>query len=280
MIFETDKARLMFGDCLELMNRVPDGSVDMVLADLPYGTTMCDWDSVIPLTWHIKYAGKTYDLGKALQKGFSLAYFEQNKKPGLWEHYLRVAKENSPIVLTSAQPFTSQLVMSRPDLFRYDWVWEKGNATGFFNAKLMPLRAHESVLVFYRRLPTYNPQKTTGHPLKTAKKKVVNSECYGKDISLPSYSSTERYPRSVQFFKSDKQKANFHPTQKPVNLGQYFIRTYSNPGDTVLDNAMGSGSFGVAAALENRFFIGMEQDRKHFDTSCKRIAAANDNNRA
>lgn len=262
---------LMHGDCLELLQKVPTGSVDLILADLPYGTTMCAWDSVIPLTWHIKYAGKTYDLNEALQKGFSLAYFEENKKRGLWEQYLRVAKENAAIVLTAAQPFTSQLVMSRPDLFRYDWVWEKGNATGFFNAKLMPLRAHESVLVFYRKLPTYNPQKTTGHPLKTAKKKVVTSECYGKDISLPSYASTERYPRSVQFFKSDKQKANYHPTQKPVDLMRYLIRTYSNEGDTVLDNCMGSGTTGLAAKLEGRSFIGMEMDRKHFDTACSRI---------
>ena len=281
MIFETDKARLMFGDCLELMNRVPDGSVDMILADLPYGTTMCDWDSVIPLTWHIKYAGKTYDLGKALQKGFSLAYLEQNKKPGLWENYLRVAKENSPIVLTSAQPFTSQLVMSRPDLFRYDLVWEKTHATGHLNAKRMPLRAHESVLVFYRKLPTYNPQKTTGHKRKTATKRGDKTTVYGgQSFDEVKYDSTDRYPRSVQVFASDKQKSALHPTQKPVNLGQYLIRTYSNPGDTVLDNAMGSGSFGVAAVLENRFFIGMEKDRKHFDTSCQRIAAANDNNRA
>lgn len=263
---------LMHGDCLELLQKVPTGSVDLILADLPYGTTMCAWDSIIPLTWHIKYDGKTYYLNQALERGFSFAYFEQNKKQGLWEQYLRVAKENAAIVLTAAQPFTSQLVMSKPDLFRYDWVWEKGNATGFFNAKLMPLRAHESVLVFYRKLPTYNPQKTTGHPLKTAKKKVVTSECYGKDISLPSYASTERYPRSVQFFKSDKQKANYHPTQKPIDLMRYLIRTYSNEGDTVLDNCMGSGTTGLAAKLEGRSFIGMEMDKKHFDTACSRIA--------
>lgn len=231
---------IMQGDCLELLKKVPTGSVDFILADLPYGTTMCAWDSII-------------DLDK------------------LWIEYLRVAKENAAIVLTSAQPFTSHLVMSKPDLFRYDWVWEKGNATGFFNAKLMPLRAHESVLVFYRKLPTYNPQKTTGHPLKTTKKKVVTSECYGKDISLPSYSSTERYPRSVQFFKSDKQKANYHPTQKPVDLMRYLIRTYSNEGDTVLDNCMGSGTVGVASVLEKRNFIGIELNKQYFDIASTRI---------
>ena len=231
---------LLQGDCLELLKLVPDKSVDLVLSDLPYGTTECSWDSIIDL-------------------------------PSLWAELLRVTKENSAIVLTAAQPFTSQLVMSKPDLFRYDWVWEKGNATGFFNAKLMPLRAHESVLVFYRKLPTYNPQKTSGHPLKTAKKKVVKSECYGKDTSLPSYSSTERYPRSVQFFKSDKQKENYHPTQKPVDLMRYLIRTYSNAEDTVLDCTMGSGTTGVASVLDGRSFIGMEMDSAHFATAQQRI---------
>ena len=235
---------LMQGDCIQLLKSVPDGSIDLVLSDLPYGTTECSWDSVIDL-------------------------------PSLWVELLRVTKENSAIVLTAAQPFTSQLVMSKPDLFRYDWVWEKGNATGFFNAKLMPLRAHESVLVFYRKLPTYNPQKTTGHPLKTAKKKVVASECYGKDISLPSYSSTERYPRSVQFFKSDKQKANYHPTQKPVDLMRYLIRTYSNEGETVLDCTMGSGTTGVAAVMEGRSFVGIELSADYFQSALARIGGVN-----
>lgn len=235
---------LMQGDCLNILTSVPDKSVDLVLSDLPYGTTECSWDSVIDLQ-------------------------------SLWAELLRITKENAAIVLTAAQPFTSQLVMSKPDLFRYDWVWEKGNATGFFNAKLMPLRAHESVLVFYRKLPTYNPQKTSGHPLKTAKKKVVNSEVYGKDTSLPSYSSTERYPRSVQFFKSDKQKANYHPTQKPVDLMRYLIRTYSNAGNVVLDCTMGSGTTGVAAVLESRSFIGIELSKNHFDTAKARIGGLN-----
>lgn len=237
---KTENLWLMHGDCLERMKEIKSGTVDLILTDLPYGTTECAWDSIIDL-----------------QK--------------LWSEYLRVAKEKAAIVLTAAQPFTSQLVMSKPDLFRYDWVWEKGNATGFFNAKLMPLRAHESVLVFYRKLPTYNAQKTTGHPRKTAKKKVVNSECYGKDISLPSYDSTERYPRSVQFFKSDKQKANYHPTQKPVSLMEYLIKTYSNEFDTVLDSSMGSGTTGVAAKNLNRKFIGIELDTGYFDIAKQRI---------
>jgi DNA modification methylase len=231
---------LMHGDCLERMKNIPDNSVDMILTDLPYGTTMCHWDTVI-------------DLEK------------------MWEQYLRVSKDNAAIILTAAQPFTSALVMSNPNLFRYDLVWEKGNATGFFNAKLMPLRAHESILVFYKKLPTFNPQKTTGHPLKTAKKKVVKSDCYGKDISLPSYSSTERYPRSVQFFSSDKQKGNFHPTQKPVKLMEWLIKSYTNENETILDSCMGSGTTGVAAIKTNRKFIGIESDENYFNIAKDRI---------
>lgn len=234
---------LYHGDCLREMDHIPDRSVDMVLTDLPYGTTCCPWDSVIDLNL-------------------------------LWGQYLRVCKENAAIVLTAAQPFTSALVMSQPEIFRYDIVWEKGNATGFFNAKLMPLRAHESVLIFYRKLPIYNPQKTTGHPRKTAKKKVVKSECYGKDIALPEYNSTERYPRSVQFFSSDKQKANYHPTQKPVDLMEWLVKTYTNVGDTVLDSCMGSGSTGVACVNTGRNFIGIEKEQRYFDVAQSRIAAA------
>lgn len=239
--------QLMQGDCLDRMKEIPDASVDMVLADLPYGTTQCSWDFIIDPS-------------------------------AMWQQYLRVCKENAAIVLTASQPFTSQLVMSKPDLFRYDLVWEKGNATGFLNSKRMPLRAHESVLVFYRKLPTYNPQMTSGHARKTSKRKSVNSECYGKAFELTEYDSTDRYPRSVQFFSSDKQRGNYHPTQKPVDLGRWLIRTYSNAGDTILDNTMGSGSFGVAAVAEGRRFIGIEMRNDYFHTANQRImAAANDN---
>lgn len=234
------KLTLMQGDCLDLMKAVPDASVDLILCDLPYGTTECAWDSVIP--------------------------FEP-----LWEQYLRIAKPGAAIVLTAAQPFTARLLMSQPGLFRYEWIWEKGNATGFLNAKKQPLRAHESALVFYRSQPTYNPQMTTGHDRKTASRKTVNSECYGKALTLTNYDSTERYPRSVQFFSSDKQQANLHPTQKPVALMEYLIRTYTNPGMTVMDNTMGSGTTGVAAARCGCDFIGIELDQDHFETARQRI---------
>lgn len=235
--------RLHLGDCLEVMRDLTDNSVDMVLADLPYGTTRCAWDTVIPL------------------------------EP-LWEQYLRIAKPGAPIVLCAAQPFASMLVASRLDLYRYEWIWEKGNATGFLNAKKQPLRAHESAQVFYRKQPTYNPQMSSGHQRKTAKRKTVNSECYGKALNLVEYDSTERYPRSVQFFSSDKQSANFHPTQKPVAWMEFLLRTYTNPGAVVLDNTMGSGTTGVACAPLGLHFVGIEQDPDIFNMAEQRIAAA------
>ena len=236
---------LMLGDCLERMKEIPDGSVDIILADPPYGITACKWDSVIPL------------------------------EP-MWEQLKRVIKPNGAIVMTASQPFTSILVCSNMEMFRYDWVYDKPAGTGFFNAKLMPLRSHESILVFYKSLPTYNPQKTTGHKRKTAKKKVVSSECYGKNISLPSYDSCERYPRSVQAFKSDKRKANYHPTQKPVALMEYLIKTYTNEGETVLDFTMGSGTTGVAALNTGRKFIGIELDEDCFYIASSRIVRHRD----
>lgn len=235
--------RLMVGDCLQRMRELPDASVDMVLADLPYGTTRCAWDAVIP--------------------------FEP-----LWEQYQRVAKPAAAIVLCSAQPFTSLLVASNLDDYRYEWIWEKGNATGFLNAKKQPLRAHETVQVFYRRQPTYNPQMTSGHVRKTTSRKTVNSEVYGKALSLTAYDSTDRYPRSVQFFSSDKQKGSHHATQKPVSWMEFLIRTYTNEGDLVLDNTMGSGTTGVACLRSSRSFVGIELDGAIYQDAVQRLHAA------
>lgn len=232
--------KLMKGDCLERMKEIPDGSVDMILTDPPYGTTACKWDSVIPL------------------------------EP-MWTELKRIIKSNGAVVMTASQPFTSSLVMSEPKLFRYDLVYEKPAGTGFFNAKKMPLRNHESILVFYKKLPTYNPQFTHGHKRKSAVKKAVNSECYGKAFKKTNYDSTSRYPRSVQKFSSDKQKANFHPTQKPVSLMEYLIKTYTNEGETVLDFTMGSGTTGVACKNLNRNFIGIELDEAYFEIAHERI---------
>lgn len=234
--------KLLHGCCLSLLPSLTDNSIDMVLADPPYGTTQCKWDSVIDLA-------------------------------AMWRELDRVCKPNAAIVMTAAQPFTSQLVCSNIGMFKYEIIWEKGNATGFLNAKKQPLRAHESVLVFYRQQPTYNPQMTSGHARKTSKRKTVNSECYGKALSLTEYDSTERYPRSVQFFSSDKQRGSYHATQKPVALMEWLIRSFSNPGDVVLDFCMGSGSTGVACINTGREFVGMEMDGEIFQVATSRIGS-------
>ena len=229
--------------CLSAMKRIPPRSIDMVCADIPYGTTQCKWDSIIDLN-------------------------------DMWESLYRVAKPNAAIVLFSAQPFTSVLVSSNIKHWRSEWIWEKGNATGFLNAKKQPLRAHENIQVFYRQQPTYNPQVTNGHERKSSKRKTVNSACYGKALSLTEYNSTSRYPRTVQFFSSDKQRGNYHPTQKPLALVRYLIETYSNPGEIVLDFTMGSGTAGVACHQSGRRFIGVEKDPDIFEVAFKRLQEA------
>lgn len=235
--------QLYFGDCLERMKEIESGSVDMILCDLPYGTTCCSWDAVIP--------------------------FEP-----LWEQYQRLIKKNGAIVLFAANPFAALLATSNLKLFRYELIWEKPAATGFLNAKKQPLRAHENILIFYKSQPTYNPQKTYGHERKTCKRKDIGSEHYGKQLKIQPYDSTERYPRSVQIFSSDKQKSNLHPTQKPVSLCEWLIRTYTNKGETVLDNCMGSGTTGIACINTGRRFIGIEKDARYFETASNRLANA------
>ncbi len=232
------------GDCLEEMNRIPDGSVDMVLADPPYGTTQCKWDSVIPLE-------------------------------AMWAELKRVIKPNGAIVLMAQTPFDKVLGVSNLPMLKYEWVFEKTSATGHLNAKKAPMKAHENVLVFYKKLPTYNPQKTSGHERKTSKTGgVYDSACYGVESGKPHYDSTERYPRSVQMFKGDKQKSALHPTQKPIALMEYMIRTYTNEGDTVLDFTMGSGTTGVAAVNAKRKFVGIELDAGYFAIAQQRITSA------
>jgi DNA modification methylase len=227
---------LMQGDCLERMKEIPDGSVDMVLTDPPYGTTACKWDSIIPL------------------------------EP-MWEQLKRVIKPNGAIVMTAAQPFTTTLIASNMKMFRYDLKWCKTQGTGFYNANRMPLRAHEDVLVFYGKLPTYNPQKTEGKPYR--QRRGTASDVYqGKDLH-ETVSDGGRHPLSWRTFKRDKDKV--HPTQKPVALMEYLIKTYTNEGDTVLDFTMGSGSTGVAAKNLNRSFIGIELDPEYFDIAKQRI---------
>ena len=218
------------GDCLEIMKQLPDKSIDMVLCDLPYGTTQDKWDSVIPL-------------GE------------------LWQQYRRIVKDDGAIVLTSQGMFTAELMVSNPKMFRYKWIWEKSKSTNFLNAKKQPLRKHEDVCVFYRRQPVYHPQMIDGEPYDKGIRKNQMSGSYGDFQPVHVHSDGKRYPTDIIYFKTAESEGKvFHPTQKPVELGRYFVRTYTNPGDIVLDNTSGSGSFLVAALLEGRNFIGIEKN--------------------
>ena len=217
-------------DCIECMKRIPDASIDMILCDLPYGMTQNKWDSYIPL-----------DL--------------------LWEQYLRIIKPNGAIVLTSQGLFTAKLIISQQKYFKYKWIWEKSKPTNFLNAKKQPLRKHEDVCVFYKKQPTYHPQMTQGKPYNKGFRKNQLSGSYGDFQSVHVVSDGERYPTDIIYIKTAECEGEVvHPTQKPVELGRYFVRTYSEPGDVILDNTFGSGSFLVAALMEGRNFIGIEKN--------------------
>ena len=235
----------MNGDCLELMKSIPDGSIDCIIADLPYGTTQNKWDSVIPLD-------------------------------KLWEQYERVIKDNGMICLTSSEPFTNQLINSKPKKFKYyDLVWDKVSTTGFLNAKRQPLRRHEQILCFYKKQTTYNPiMEVRGNPRNKRsynKKQGDGDMCYGKFENVESFNN-EYYPTSVIQVSNAAQKGKVHPTQKPIELMEYLIKTYTNEGEIILDNTMGSGSTGVAAMNTNRKFIGIELDEKFFEIASNRIS--------
>lgn len=240
--FKIHPNTIVQGDCLEVMKYLPDNSVDMVLADPPYGTTQCKWDSIIQL-----------DL--------------------MWNQLKRVVKPNGAIVLTAQTPFDKVLGVSNLPMLRYEWVWEKTAATGHLNAKKAPMKAHENILVFYSKQPTYNPQKTTGHKPTNSytKKDNADGDCYGKTISVSGGGNTDRYPRSIQVFASDKQKSKLHPTQKPVALMEYLIKTYTNENETVLDFTAGSFTTGVACQNTNRQFIGIELDEEYFEIGKSRL---------
>lgn len=223
--------QLFEGDCLKYLKQFPDNSIDMVLCDLPYGTTQNKWDSVISLS-------------------------------KLWKEYERVVKDNGAIVLTSQGLFTAQLMMSNPKMFKYKWIWEKSKPTNFLNAKKQPLRKYEDVCVFYKKQPTYNPQMTKGEPYNKGVRKNQLSGSYGDFQPVHVYSDGSRYPTDIIYFKTAESEGKvIHPTQKPIELGRYFIRTYSNPGDLILDNTFGSGSFLVAALFEGRNFVGIEKNK-------------------
>lgn len=242
------KIDLQYGDCLELMKDIPDQSVDLILCDLPYGTTACKWDAVIPFD-------------------------------NLWDFYLKVLKPRGVIVLTASQPFTSALIMSNIKMFRYEWVWQKNAGSNFGSVKYQPMKEHESVVVFYDKNPTYNPvMQERAESGKNRVRHAVRSNTTASDgvygvipAGEPSIRSGMRYPSSIQKFNRER---GAHPTQKPVALMEYLIKTYTNEGDTVLDNCMGSGTTGVACVNTMRNFIGMEQEFKYFRIACRRIKEA------
>lgn len=237
--------KLLNGDCLELMKDIPDKSIDMILCDLPYGTTKNKWDSVIPLN-------------------------------ELWKQYKRIIKDHGVIALFGQNPFTSLLISSNLKMYRYDWVWVKDSGTGFLNAKKMPLKNNEMISIFYKKLSRYNPQMREGFKPYAVKQGKNKSKNYGHQIGATTISKGERYPLTTLKFKRDKNK--FHPTQKPVALLEYLIKTYTLEGETVLDNCMGSGSTGVACVNTNRDFIGIELDKKYFEIAQDRIHCAEENN--
>lgn len=236
-------------DCFNMFSKIEDKSIDLIFCDLPYGSTNCTWDAPINLTL-------------------------------LWQEYKRIIKDNGAILLYAQTPFDKVLGASNLKMLRYEWIWEKSSASGHLNAKKMPMKAHENILVYYKKLPTYNPIKTTGHVKKvsSAKNRAAciqrrndTDDIYNNEYSdkVKDYSSTERYPRSVLKFSTDKQKFNIHKTQKPLALTEYIIKTYSNEGDLVLDNC--AGSFVVAEACNNlnRNWICMEKDKGIFDRAVK-----------
>ena len=237
---------VLLGDCLELMKDIPSGSIDMILCDLPYGTTQNKWDSVLPLD-------------------------------ELWEQYERIISNNGCIVLTADSIFTGVLMVSKPKWFKYKLIWDKKSTTGFLNAKKMPLRRHEDILIFAKGKTTYNPiMEERGKPRKKGGYVGGNKGTYGsykEDVKF----NNEYYPTSIIEISNANQKVKQHPTEKPVALFEYLIKTYTNEGDTVLDNCAGSGTTGVACLNTNRNYILMEKDEKYFEVIKKRIAEAKHN---
>lgn len=241
MVSDMKDIELWQGDCLELMNNIPDKSVDAIITDLPYGTTQCKWDTIIP--------------------------FEP-----LWKQYNRIIKDNGAIVLFGTEPFSSHLRLSNLKNYKYDWIWDKVKGTGFLNAKKQPMRNHELISVFYKKQCTYNPQKTYGHKMKKSyRSKDLQTEVYGEMKNDYTYESTERYPRSIQVFSTDTQNSSLHPTQKPVALIEYLIKTYTNEGEVILDSCAGSMTTGIAAINTNRKVICIENDENIFDVGRNRI---------
>lgn len=253
MRFDCGNGSIWNGDCLELMRHVPDGSADMVLCDLPYGTTACAWDTVIPFDF-------------------------------LWSEYWRVAKPNAAVVLTASQPFTTALINSQIERFKYELIWSKNQPSGFLNAKIAPMKNHENICVFYRDQPTYNPQLVASNNVNAKSagrnnRKLQSSDVYRKLDYTPATQEAKELVNPRSIIENVKCIANnsgvrIHPTQKPVGLFDYLIKTYTNPGDFVLDNCSGSGTTAVAAQSSGRRWLCIEKDLAYYLASCGRVHAA------
>ena len=232
---------LLKGDCLEWMEKIPDQFIDMILCDLPYGTTQNKWDSVICLN-------------------------------NLWKQYKRIIKECGVIVLTAQTPFDKVLGASNLEMLKYEWIWEKSKSTGYLNARKMPMKIHENILVFYKNLPTYNPQMTEGKPYKNNHKAGDTGSNYGENKKEYSYENNgTRFPKSIQYFESVKSNEQLHPTQKPVSLFAYLIRTYTSENEIVLDNAAGVCTTSIACKILNRKWICIEKEEEYCNISIERI---------
>jgi len=232
---------LRYGDTIEQMKLIPDKSIDAIICDLPYGTIQNKWDSIIP--------------------------FKE-----LWEQYERIIKIDGAIVLTAQQPFTSALIMSNTKIYKYNWVYQKNKSTGFLNAKKQPLNDYEDICVFYKKQCTYNPQMVAAE--KTYKRGFVKrkkSDCYGEEKDFEQLETGLRYPKRIQYFNNNKTQEQKHSTQKPIDLFEYLIKTYSNENDTILDNTFGSCTTGIACINTNRNFIGIENNMDYFNISLKRV---------
>lgn len=238
MGIEKENYKLYKGDCLEVMQDIPNKSIDMILCDLPYGTTQNKWDCNI-------------DLNK------------------LWKQYNRIIKDNGAIVLFAQTPFDKVLGCSNLKMLRYEWIWDKKLGTGHLNAKKMPMKQHENILIFYKKLPIYNPQMRYGKPYNKTPSTVSSN--YGKQIAMGGKSNGERYPISIVEYSNADRTKRIHPTQKPIDLLEYLIKTYTNEEDLILDNCMGSGSTGIACLNTNRRFIGIELDENYFNIASQRL---------
>ena len=275
---------ILKGDCLELMALIPDKSVDMVLCDLPYGTVGLSWDVVIPFWEHIYIDKKVFYLEDIIKRALKLKLsvekeienFKASCKQGLWNHYLRIGKEKAAFVLTGSQPFTSMLGASNIQMLKYSWIWKKSLVTGHMNAKKMPLKNFEDILVFYEGLPTYNPQgviecnlvRNNSNDEVIGDNLVKNSTTKG--LKTKEYAQTQtNYPKNILEFQNPL--GGIHPTQKPTELFEYLISTYSNVGDVILDTCLGSGTTAIACINTGRKCIGMEIDPEFFKKIKNRI---------